>query len=496
VEFLANERILAGQRSSYKVSSRRLAWAVYIAYLVINDTFMTVEAFRLAYLVRFKLSLPLFIQQAEDSLPYYSSLSIVLVPLWLIIFASVGLYRKQNLLGGVDEYQLVSRATNIGLLALVVFGFLKPEFIVARGWLLLAWGFSFILVAFGRFLLRRWVYFLRRKGYFVSLAVIVGANDEGLSLAKQLTNWHTSGLKVVGFVDKKLKPGTLLQDNLRVLGPVERLDDIIQTHGIEELVLASSAISTHDKLLDIFQKYGVNGKVNIHMSSGLYEIIATGLTVKEYAYVPLVGVNKVRLTGMDRLIKSLFDYSITLPAMIFLLPLMIIIAIAIKLDSPGSVIYRRRVMGVNGTKFDAYKFRTMHMNGDEILAAYPELQEELAKNHKLKSDPRVTRVGRFLRKFSFDELPQFLNVLRGQMSMVGPRMICPDEMKNYCHWGINLLTVKPGLTGLWQVSGRSNVSYEERVRLDMHYIRNWSIWLDLQVIWRTIPAVVKSDGAY
>ena len=495
LNFLAIE----GDRLRLRVreaSSRRLLWITYVGYLVISDIFMIAQAFKLAYLVRFQFPLSLFQHPSLDSLPYYTSLSILLVPVWLMIFASVGLYHRQNLLGGVDEYQLVGRATTIGILTLIVFGFLAPEFIVARGWLLLAWLFSFILVAFGRFLLRRGVYLLRIKGYFTSAAVIVGANDEGLSLARQLTSWRTSGIEVVGFVDKKLKPGTLLSGGLRVLGPVEKLDDIIKAYDVEELILASSAISTHDKLLDIFQKYGVNSDVNVHMSSGLYECITTGLTVKEFAYVPLVGVNKVRLTGINRIIKFLFDYAIALPAVILLSPVFLLISIAIRLDSPGPIIYRRHVMGVNGNQFDALKFRTMYINGQEILAAFPDLLDELANNHKLKHDPRVTRVGRVLRKFSLDELPQLFNVLFNQMSLVGPRMISPEEMKNYNHWGINLLTVKPGLTGLWQVSGRSDVTYEQRVRLDMHYIRNYSIWLDLQVIWRTIPAVVKSEGAY
>lgn len=495
LEFLVEGRAQARQ-PAHKASSRRLLWITYVAYLVISDIFMIAQAFKLAYLVHFQFPLSVFQQPSLDSLPYYTSLSILLVPVWLIIFASVGLYHRQNLLGGVDEYQLVGRATTIGILTLIVFGFLKPEFIVARGWLLLAWLFSFIMVAFGRFLLRRGVYQLRLKGYFTSAAVIVGANDEGLSLARQLTSWRTSGIEVIGFVDKKLKPGTPLSDNLRVLGPVEKLDEIIKAYDVEELILASSAISTHDKLLEIFQKYGVNSDVNVHMSSGLYECITTGLTVKEFAYVPLVGVNKVRLTGVNKIIKFLFDYAIALPAVILLSPVFLFITIAIWLDSPGPIIFRRRVMGVNGSQFDAFKFRTMYINGQEILAAFPDLMDELAQNHKLKHDPRVTRVGRFLRKFSLDELPQLFNVLFNQMSLVGPRMISPEEVKNYNNWGINLLTVKPGLTGLWQVSGRSDVTYEQRVRLDMHYIRNYSIWLDLQVIWRTIPAVVKSEGAY
>jgi lipopolysaccharide/colanic/teichoic acid biosynthesis glycosyltransferase len=177
-------------------------------------------------------------------------------------------------------------------------------------------------------------------------------------------------------------------------------------------------------------------------------------------------------------------------------PFLLLIAIAIKLDSPGPVIHRRRVMGVNGRQFDAYKFRTMHVNGDEILNKYPALKLLLAKNHKLRNDPRITRVGEFLRRTSLDELPQLLNVLKREMSLVGPRMISPQEIEMYDQWDINLLTVPPGITGLWQVSGRADVSYEHRVRLDMHYIRNWSIWLDVQLLLQTIPAVIKARGAY
>ncbi len=232
------------------------------------------------------------------------------------------------------------------------------------------------------------------------------------------------------------------------------------------------------------------------MSSGLFEIITTSLEVKEMGYVPLVSVNKVRLTGSDRILKLILDYGLTIPGLILISPLLLFIAIAIRLDSRGPVFHRRRVMGLNGRRFDAFKFRTMYSNGDEILAAHPELLAELARNHKLVDDPRVTRVGRFLRRYSLDELPQLINVLKGDMSLVGPRMISPEETSKYNQWGINLLTVRPGLTGLWQVSGRSDVSYEERVRLDMHYIRNWTIWLDLHLLLQTIPVVIKARGAY
>jgi lipopolysaccharide/colanic/teichoic acid biosynthesis glycosyltransferase len=153
-------------------------------------------------------------------------------------------------------------------------------------------------------------------------------------------------------------------------------------------------------------------------------------------------------------------------------------------------------MGLNGQEFYAFKFRTMCVNGNEILAQYPDLLDQLKTDHKLKADPRVTRVGRVLRKFSLDELPQLFNILKRQMSVVGPRIISPEEVSQYGQWGMNLLTVHPGLTGLWQVSGRSDVTYQERVGMDMTYIRNWSIWSDFQILVATIPAVVQGRGAY
>jgi lipopolysaccharide/colanic/teichoic acid biosynthesis glycosyltransferase len=202
------------------------------------------------------------------------------------------------------------------------------------------------------------------------------------------------------------------------------------------------------------------------------------------------------MTGVDQVMKALLDYTAVILGMAVALPLMGLIALAVRLDSPGPIIHRRRVMGVRGKQFDAFKFRSMVVNGDEILKQRPDLQTELAANHKLKDDPRITRVGAILRKFSLDELPQLFNVLRGEMSLVGPRMISPVEMEKYQRWDMNLLTVRPGITGLWQVSGRSDVSYEERVRMDMRYIRNWTIWLDIQILIQTIPAVIKSRGAY
>jgi lipopolysaccharide/colanic/teichoic acid biosynthesis glycosyltransferase len=185
-----------------------------------------------------------------------------------------------------------------------------------------------------------------------------------------------------------------------------------------------------------------------------------------------------------------------LVASVLLAPFLPFIALAIWLDSPGPIIYRRRVVGLHGQEFDAYKFRTMIPNADAYLDARPELREEWSRTGKIQDDPRITRVGRMLRRYSLDELPQLLNVLKGQMSLVGPRMITPTELDHFGRWRHNLLTVKPGMTGLWQVNGRADVSYEERVRMDMRYIRNYTIWLDLRLLFNTVRAVVGGHGAY
>jgi lipopolysaccharide/colanic/teichoic acid biosynthesis glycosyltransferase len=174
----------------------------------------------------------------------------------------------------------------------------------------------------------------------------------------------------------------------------------------------------------------------------------------------------------------------------------LVLWLIVKRDSPGPVIYRRRVMGVGGTQFDAYKFRTMHLNGDEILNQHPELKAIWERDQKLKDDPRITKSGAWLRKLSLDELPQLFNVLKGQMSLVGPRMITRGELTRYGEYADELLTVRPGLTGLWQISGRSDITGPERTQLDIYQIRTRSFLRDLKVLFLTIPAVIKGRGAY
>ncbi len=200
--------------------------------------------------------------------------------------------------------------------------------------------------------------------------------------------------------------------------------------------------------------------------------------------------------GNDDLAKRLLDIIGATMGLVLLSPLFLLVAIAIKLDSRGPTIYRRRVMARGGGQFDAYKFRTMVVNGDEVLAQYPELLARWQREQKLENDPRVTRVGKWLRKFSIDELPQLVNVLKGEMSLVGPRMIAPVEMAHFGSYAQERLSVKPGLTGLWQIAGRADLPYDQRLLYDIRYVRTRTFWMDVKIILLTIPAVLLGKGAY
>jgi exopolysaccharide biosynthesis polyprenyl glycosylphosphotransferase len=461
--------------------------------LFLSDGLMLGLAFMLAYWLRFDLDLALA-PEVQPSPFFYEQLMLCLLPLWLFLFALFGLYHLENLLGGTTEYAHLFNALTVGMMVVVVITFIVPTFVVARGWLIAAWLLSILLVCTARFLVRRVIYSLREHGYFVSSAAIVGANEEALLLSRQLRAWRTSGLNVVGIVDSLQTP--IESSDLPVLGSIREIEAIVSRHGIEELIVASSSLSRLE-LLELFERVSPLQQVELRLSSGLFEVLATGVRVRSAGDVPLMSFNKLRLDPLEAVLKSLLDYSLTLLALILLSPLLLLIVLLIRLDSPGPILYRRRVLGVGGQQFDAFKFRTMYVNGDHLLTQYPDLLEELRTTHKLKRDPRVTKVGTWLRKYSLDEFPQLLNVLCGQMSLVGPRMISPAEAELYGQLRINLLTVKPGITGLWQVSGRSDISYDERVRLDTHYIRHYSIWQDLQILFiQTLPAVIGGRGAY
>ena len=478
-------------------ATRRLGreWHVSTTvWLVVGDAVALSVAFALAWALRFTARLPLL-----DVLPprpdFYSLLTFWAVPTWLLIFALYRLYDRHYLFAGFDEYTRVAHACTIGTIVLVLISFVDLTVVISRGWLIATWLLSIVTASLGRFAARQVLRHLRRRGHCVTPTIVVGANEEGRALAEQFAANPGSGIRVVGFVDSSLPAGAPVVGQSRVLGGLGDRPGLLRTSSADEVVVATTALS-REEFLNLYRTVGREDGIELRLSSGLFEILTTGVRVREVCSVPLVTPRRVRITGADALVKTAFDYFGAACGLVLLGPLLLGIALAGRLDSTGPALHRRRVLGRGGRTFDALKFRTMVVDADEVLAKSPGLRAAFATGQKPKSDPRVTRIGRFLRRTSLDELPQLVNVLCGQMSLVGPRMISPDEAHLYGRWQLNLLTVKPGITGPWQVRGRSDIPYQERVLLSMHYIRNYTIWLDLEILLRTMSVVVKGKGAY
>jgi exopolysaccharide biosynthesis polyprenyl glycosylphosphotransferase len=484
------ERSIIALRSRREV--RQQEQRMLIAGLLLTDACIVAISFAVSYMVRFHLGLIIF-DDGSVNPQFYAFIISLLLPGYLALFRIYGLYDRQNLLGGTTEYARIFNAVTTGLVLVIFINFIQPNFIVARAWLLLAWGVMVLLGIGNRFVMRRLVYWQRQNGHFVDRTLLVGANPEGIAVAEQLSQSSGSGAQLVGFVDDYLPIGFEPVPGVPVLGSSAAFASLVELQSIETVVIANTSI-TRERLLGIYSALDALQDVEVRLASGLFELLTSGVRVREEGHVPLVVLNKTRITGIHLLFKTLLDYTVATLVLVMLLPVFAVMAYLIKRDSPGPVFYRRRVVGQGKHEFDAFKFRTMRIEGNRLLS--PEQRGELEEQGKLKDDPRITRAGAFLRRYSLDELPQLFNVLRGEMSLIGPRMITFEELAKFGKWQYNLATVKPGLTGLWQISGRSDLSYEERVRLDMHYIRNHSIWLDLRILFQTIPALLSGRGAY
>jgi exopolysaccharide biosynthesis polyprenyl glycosylphosphotransferase len=464
------------------------------------DLFLVALAFWTAYNLRFEnLTSTLFDPRGLGDILFYQQTVFFLIPMWVILFWLFKAYDNAILFSGHQEYTSVVTASTVGIMLVIVFIFLDPKLTIARGWLLLTWVFSASFVGIGRFLIRRLIYSARKRGHFMTPTYIVGANAEGMAIAGHLMSAPQFGINVIGFLDDRLSAGETVMPDVVVHGSPDRAEELCAKFGVERLIVATSGIE-REELQAMFKRFVNVDDVAVWLSSGMYEMLTTGVRVQDIGSMAMISVNRVRLNGINVVLKSVIDYVGATLGLLVLSPLLLYIVIKMKRTDPGPVFYRRRVVGVGGKQFDAFKFRTMVVNSSEVLAEHlatnPTARAEWDKYEKLRNDPRVTSIGNFLRKTSVDELPQLFNVLRGEMSLVGPRMITLEEVDRYGQWDMNIHTVKPGITGLWQISGRSELSYAERVRLDMHYIRNYSIWLDLQILFWTIPTVVFRRGAF
>jgi exopolysaccharide biosynthesis polyprenyl glycosylphosphotransferase len=471
---------------------QRRNWRFVAVALAIGDLLVIMLGFGLAYALRFWTGWEVY-EVGREQPGFYAALVALLAPLWVGIFALYGLYDLQKLFYGPQEYARIFNACLLGVMLVVMLSFIEPDFVIARAWLMLSWTCILLFVFAWRFAARRAAYLLRTHGHFTERVVILGANGEGQAIAAQLRATPSAGARVVGFIDERLPIGSELQPGLTILGTSTAFQAIVDQYQIDTVIIADTEL-VRDRLATIYDAMATLRRLDVRLAPGLFELLTIGVEVREQGSVPLLSLNKTRITGLHAYSKAFIDRLGAAAGLLLLSPILLLAYLAVRLDSPGPVIYRRRVVGAGHRSFDAFKFRTMHLNGNTLLSA--EQQAELEREGKLKNDPRITRVGKWLRKTSIDELPQLFNVLLGDMSLVGPRMLTYEELRHFGRWQHNLLTVRPGLTGLWQISGRSNLGYEDRVRLDMHYIRNYSIWLDLSIIVRTIPIVFTGHGAY
>jgi lipopolysaccharide/colanic/teichoic acid biosynthesis glycosyltransferase len=395
------------------------------------------------------------------------------VPSWILVFASLRLYDPAILLGGPMEYGQVIKACSFGVLVLVgVSFFWRETFTLSRLWLLLSWGLSIALAGGGRFLFRRFAFWLcRRYGMFITRVLIVGNNEQGKALARQ---WSRSpGYEVVGFVDDFLPAGIQVTQGLYVLGPPRFLGRIAREKAVDEVVIVPNAVAweTFDEV--IRQSAQRNG-FSVKLASGFYGTLTTGVEVVNRGFVPLLAVQQMRITGIDAILKTLLDYVGGGLALLFCIPIMLLIAAGLKLTAPRRPLFIfPRVYGGRGQLFTTWKFDVAVEGNDGSPGA---------------------RFRRFLYSAGLDKLPQLVNVLAGQMSLVGPRTISEVEAPRFQRWLPNLLTVKPGITGVWAISDQPSI--EDQVRAKMYYIRNWTIWLDLQVLFHTMLRGLRKQRGY
>jgi len=311
----------------------------------------------------------------------------------------------------------------------------------------------------------------------ITRVLLVGENE----IAKIIEDFWKKNPWVGYKVYKKISNISYLKDYLE---KDEKFHEIIITHSIsnEEIL----------NLLDITRRKGIIVKI----VPDIYLLFGSNIIFDEISGIPIVRIQTSQLEGWQGYIKEIIDIILASLGLTFFLPLILLISLLIKLDSKGPVIFKHKRVGRYGKDIYVWKFRTMYEDADKILEMNPKLKLEFEKNFKLKDDPRITRVGKFLRKWSLDEIPQLFNILKGDMSIVGPRPVVRKELLKYGSFADEILRVKPGLTGLWQVSGRSDLDYARRVQLDLYYIQNWSLALDLKIILKTIPTVILRRGAY
>jgi len=423
----------------------------------------------------------------------YTGLALVSLPLWPATFTQQLLYRARYLSRRVDEMVRVVRAVSIGILLTMGLSILvKVE--IGRYWLLIAWIMAVSLTVVERLVARSLFDRARRNGSMLRPVLIAGRNAEGKLVRDMLEADPSLGYRFEGFVEDivETQPG---ESPLALLGDPSKVIRAIETVGSSSIIIAATAIDigTSNRLIRALTEYGVH----VELSSTLCDIAAHRLTIRPVGRMPMMYIEPVMRTGWRPRAKRMFDIVVAGIVLLLALPIMAAAAIAIKVSSSGPVLFRQPRVGCDGNLFEMLKLRTMVIDAEDLLADLLPHTQSTGPLFKMRDDPRITGVGRILRKLSIDELPQLLNVIRGDMSLVGPRPALPREAETWDKELHNRLRVKPGITGMWQVKGRSDNDHDSLyAQLDLYYVDNWSLLTDLTILARTIPVVLSSKGQY
>jgi exopolysaccharide biosynthesis polyprenyl glycosylphosphotransferase len=462
-------------------------------WVLVSDVLLIVGSMALAYWVRFELRWFLDIS-FHHPLSAYVPFGVLFALLMLLMFRIDQVYVHWGRRPWLDQvYRIINAAAKSEVVMLAVTFVLQP-LQYSRLLQIEAGIISVVLLALGRAVQAELLGWLRARGVGVARAIIVGAGEVGRTVMRTVVARSELGYRIVGFVDDNPEKGQTDIGRLRALGPLSNLPRLIEDEAVDEVIVTLPWMY-HRKIMSIVRECE-RQQVSAHIVPDLFQMSLSQVDVDDLGGVPLISVREV---GFDRgalLVKRGMDVVGALVGVVFGAPLLALIALAIRIDSPGPVFFRQVRVGTNGKQFEIYKFRSMRVGADVELDQLRELNEADGPLFKIRDDPRLTRVGHFLRRTSLDELPQLWNVLRGEMSLVGPRPPIPVEVGRYLEWHKRRLEVRPGMTGLWQVSGRSMLSFDEMVLLDVYYIENWSLWLDCKILLRTIPKVLFGEGAY
>ena len=401
---------------------------------------------------------------------------------WLVIFVIAGLYQIKGSRKVFDEIGKVFLACSTGMLAVIVAAFFSRELFDSRFILLTVWIFSFIFVSSARLIVRGIQRLFYLKGVGVHRIVLIGFDNSAEDIAKEIYKNKTLGYEIIGRFNN-------LQN-----GNLGKLLELYKSKGIDEILQSDTSLSRLENLalLDFADEHHITFKY----AADFFDTQSKNVDLYTIAGVPIVEVKRTKLDGWGKILKRFFDIMFSFLFLMILLPMFLIIAFIIKIDSKGQIFYASKRVGAKGRIIKIWKFRSMVQNAERLkkkLLSQNERQD--GPLFKMDYDPRVTRVGKFIRKWSIDELPQFFNILQGDMSLVGPRPHEPNEVAEYEKHHKKLLNIKPGVTGMAQVSGRSDLEFEEEVKLDTFYIENWSLWIDLIILIKTPFVVLLRRGA-